>query len=97
MEVRWQIRITPAVVESRDTGLVVAYSASIHPVTAEVEETGPADRAAASEAGGAPWKHHVDSAAARSAAQAVQAADASQRYGKLLELVHALQTGVDDG
>lgn len=96
-EVRWLIRIAPEVVESRDTGLAVAYSASIHPVTAEVNQTGPADRAAPPETTGLPWKHHVDSPAVRSAAQAVQAADASQRYAKLLELVHALQTGVHGG
>ncbi|MFC1782191.1 hypothetical protein ACFL02_01230 [Planctomycetota bacterium] len=83
--------------ESLDMGLAVTYSASIHPVTAEDDETGPADRAAAPEAAGAPWNHHVDSAAARAAAKAVQAADASQRYAKLLELVHALQRGGDGG
>jgi len=96
-EVRWLIRIAPEVVESRDTGLAVAYSASIHPVTAEIDETGPADRAAPPEAGGSPWNHHLDSPAARAAAKAVQSADPSQRYAKLLELVHALQTGGNDG
>ena len=96
-EVRWLIRIAPEVVESRDTGLAVAYSASIHPVTAEVDETGPADRAAPPEAAGSPWNHHLDSPAARAAAKAVQSADPSQRYAKLLELVNALQTGGHDG
>ena len=96
-EVRWLIRIAPEVLESLDSGLAVAYCASIHPVTAEVEETGPADRAAPAEAAGAPWNHHVDSPAVRAATKAVQAADPSQRYTKLLELVHALQTGGHDG
>jgi len=95
-EVRWLIRIAPEVVESRNTGLAVAYSASIHPVTAEVDETDPADKAAPLEAAGSPWNHHLDSPAARAAAKAVQSADPSQRYAELLKLVHALQTGGHD-
>ena len=92
-EIRWLIRIAPEVVESRDTGLAVAYSASIHPVTAESDETGPAYRESPPKATDSPWNHHLDSPAARTAAKAVLAADPSQRYAKLLELAHALQTG----
>lgn len=94
--VTWIIRIAPSVVESRETGMVVAYSASIHPLMTDPDQTRLSVREPTQELASPPWNHHVESAAAKTAARAVQAADPGQRYRKLLELVHALQTG-DDG
>lgn len=93
----WIVRITPTVVDSRETGLTVAYSASIHPF---VVRTGHRDSSAQEPTqalASPPWNHHIESSAAKDAARAVRASDASERYEKLLDLIHALQTGDDRG
>jgi hypothetical protein len=96
-EVGWIIRIVPNVVESREAGLTVAYSASIHPMMTDSDQTPPSAREPTEELASPPWNHHVESSAAKTAVRAVQAADPGERYGKLLELVHALQTGDNGG
>ena len=96
-EVRWMIRITPQVVNAKDSGLEVAYSASIHPVTGPDEPAPPPAMRPTAELSGSPWNHHVESSAARAAARAVHAAEPGQRYARLLELVQALQTGDESG
>jgi hypothetical protein len=92
-ELEWIIRIAPKVIGSEEAGLTVAYSAAMHPLPRD----GDRDHAEAAEPARAPsaspWYHHVESAAAKRAAQAVMAAGPKERYGKLLELAHALQTG----
>ena len=95
-EVRWIVRITPNVVESQEAGLTVAYTASIHPLMADPNQVHPSVREPTQELASPPWNHHVESTAAKTAARAALAADRGERYGKLLELVHALQTG-DNG
>lgn len=96
-EVRWIIRIAPQVVASQDAGLTVAYAASIHPVTTDTDEARPPVVEPAPELASPPWNHHVESSAAKAAAEAVQNADPGKRFEKLLDLVHALQTGDEDG
>jgi hypothetical protein len=96
-EVKWIIRIGRQVVGAQDAELAVAYSASIHPLMGDGDQrrapTPEPDRGSASP----PWNHHVESSAAKTAAQAVRDADADQRYARLIELAHALQTGDGHG
>ncbi len=96
-EVTWIIRITPTVVDAQEAGLKVAYLASIHPFAAGTEEEQPSTQGPTQALAGSPWNHRTESAAAKAAARAVRASDASRRYEKLLELIHALQTGDDRG
>ncbi len=96
-EVTWIIRLAPRVVDARETGMAVAYSASIHPLITDPARNCLSVREPNQELASPPWNHHVESSAAKTAARAVQAADPGQRYRKLLELVHALQTGDDGG
>ncbi len=96
-DVAWIIQVVPTVVKSGEDGLTVSYSASIQPFlsgSANDGETGPPMTSATA---GAPWNHHLESTAAKHAAKAVAVAEPDQRYQKLLELVHALQTGDDGG
>ena len=96
-EMRWMVRVVPTTVGSQKNGLVVSYSASIHPVAADADGVPPSAEAPASTPASPPWNHHVESSAARAAARAVRACDADQRYERLLELIHALQTGDERG
>lgn len=96
-EVAWIIRVVPTVVEAREDGLAVSYSASIQPFSSGPADDGESDPPMTPATAGAPWNHHVESSAAKDAAKAVAAAEPDQRYGKLLELVHALQAGDDGG
>ena len=96
-EVAWIIRVVPTVVESREDGLAVSYSASIQPLSSGPGDDGESDSPMTSATAGAPWNHHIESSAAKDAAKAVAAAEPDQRYRKLLELVHALQTGDEGG
>jgi hypothetical protein len=93
----WIVRITPTVVDSQETGLTVAYSASIHPFVPGMDERQLWDQGPAQPAASSPWNHHLESSAAKAAARAVREADAGQRYQKLLELIQALQTGDQGG
>jgi len=95
--VAWIIRITPTVLDAQENGLKVAYSASIHPFGVGTEEEQPPTQEATQALAGSPWNHQIESSAAKVAARAVRASDASRRYEKLLELIHALQTGDDRG
>ena len=92
-ELEWIIRIAPKVIGTEETGVTVAYSASMHPLTSEIEPKHGKLAEPARAPTGSPWNHHVGSAAAKSAAQAVKAAAPMERYGKLLELARALQVG----
>lgn len=96
-EVAWIIRIVPSVVEFREADMAVSYSASIQPLVTNPAGDCESDRAPANVLASPPWNHHVESSAAKDAAKAVAAAKPDQRYGKLLELVHALQTGDEGG
>ena len=96
-EVAWIIRVVPTVVEAREDGLAVSYSASIQPLSSGPANDGESDPPMTSATAGAPWNHHVESSAAKDAAKEVAAAEPDQRYAKLLALVHALQTGDDGG
>ena len=96
-ELAWIIRITPTVVEAQETGLKVAYSASIHPFAVGTDEKQPSAHEPSQAPPRPPWNHHVESSAAKAAARAVRESDASQRYERLLELIHALQTGNERG
>lgn len=96
-ELAWVIRIVPVVVGAGETGLEVAYSASIDRFMTDPSQTQVPVCEPERDSAGAPWNHHVESAAARAAARSVRAADPDQRYAKLLDLVHALQTGDDGG
>lgn len=96
-EVAWIIRVVPTGVEAREDGLAVSYAASIQPLPSSFADDGESDPPMTSATAGAPWNHHVESSAAKNAAKAVAAAEPDQRYGKLLALVHALQTGDDGG
>jgi len=96
-EIRWMVRVVPTTVGSHKSGLVVSYSASIHPVAADADEVRPSAEAPTSKPASPPWNHHVESSAARAAARAVRACDTGQRYERLLELIHALQTGDERG
>jgi hypothetical protein len=89
----WIIRIAPKVIGSEEAGLTVAYSASMHPLPRDVDGNRPQPPEPVRAPTGSPWNHHVESAAAKTAAQAVKTASAKERYAKLLELAHALQTG----
>ncbi len=93
----WIIRVVPTVVEAREDGLAVSYSASIQPFLSGPANDGESDQPTTSATAGAPWNHHVESSAAKDAAKEVAAAEPDQRYAKLLALVHALQTGDDGG
>lgn len=93
----WLVRITPTVVDSQEAGLTVAYSASIHPLAAGAGDSGPLNQQPARAPASPPWNHHIESSAAKEAALAVRASDARGRYEKLLDLIHALQTGDDRG
>ena len=93
----WMVRITPTVVEVLETGLKVAYSAAIHPFTADADVKQPSAQGPTRPSARSPWDHHVESTAAQAAARAVRASGAGQRYEKLLELIHALQTGDEGG
>jgi hypothetical protein len=92
-ELRWIIRFVPTILGSGDAGTTVAYAASIHPWTSETDPIGSQIGEPGPALASPPWNHHVASSAAKDAARAVQAAAPSRRYEKLLELVHALQTG----
>ncbi len=94
--VSWIIRIGPTVLESGEAGTTVAYSASIHPLIDDPSRSSVSRRPPARELASPPWNHHVESSAAKTAAQDVQTAAPDQRFGKLLELIHALQAG-DEG
>lgn len=96
-EMAWIIRITPTVVDVLETGLKVAYSASIHPFTVGADVGQPSTQGPTRSSASSPWDHHVESSAAQAAARAVRASDAGQRYEKLLELIDALQTGDEGG
>ena len=96
-EVVWIIHVVPTVVETREAEMVVSYSASIQPLATKPAGDCESDRASAKVLASPPWNHHVESSAAKDAARAVAAAKPDQRYGKLLELVHALQTGDEGG
>ena len=76
-----------------EAGLQVAYSASIDCQLARRDQAIPPMPDAAQKLASPPWNHHVESSAAKAVAQAVRMADPDERYAKLLELVHALQTG----
>ncbi len=88
-DVAWVIRITPTVLEQREGGLNVAYSAAIQPLAVHSAESPPSSQ----EGAGSPWNHQVESEAAVIAAQAVRASDADGRYACLLDLIRALQRG----
>jgi len=91
--IEWIIRITPAVRDAQEAGLSVSYSASIQPFAVGAGKS-PALAPESSQArSSSPWNHYVASNAAKTAAQAVRASDASERYEKLLDLINALQTG----
>ncbi|UCE58732.1 MAG: hypothetical protein JSU63_14965 [Phycisphaerales bacterium] len=92
-ELTWVIRMTPVVVGTSETQLEVSYSVSIDRLTSDPSHTSTPECKPERDIAGAPWNHHVDSDAARAAARSVRATDPKQRYAKLLELVHALQTG----
>ena len=96
-DIAWIIRVVPTVVEAREDGLAVSYSASIQPLSSGPANDGESDPPMTSATAGAPWNHHVESSAAKDAAKEVAAAEPDQRYAKLLALVHALQTGDDGG
>ena len=96
-EIAWIVRITPTVVGPQETGLKVAYSASIHPLAVGTDEKQPSAQGPTQASARSPWSHHLESSAAKAAARAVRAGDASRRYEKLLELIQALQTGDDRG
>ncbi len=96
-EVAWIIRIQPTVLESQAAGLKVAYSASILPLTGSTENASSPTPDAGPTSAASPWHHHTESAAAQAAAGAVRASDAEGRYEKLLDLIHALQTGDERG
>ncbi len=92
-EMAWVIHITPTVLDAQETGLKVAYSASIQPLAAGADGAPPSAREPPRALPNSPWNHHLESSAAKAAAQAVRACDPSRRYEKLLELIDALQTG----
>ena len=96
-EIKWMVRITPNVVGSEEAGLMVSYAASIHPLAERIEEQRPSTLGPAPKSARPPWYHHADSSAAKAAARAVRASAPSRRYEKLLELIHAIQTGDDRG
>jgi len=96
-EVKWIVRIQPTVLGTEAAGLRVAYSASIHPLTAASDESREPVAHADGPPAGAPWNHQIESAAAKAAARAAQAAAPDQRFMKLLDLVEALQTGDHGG
>ncbi len=95
--VSWIIRITPTVVDSTEAGLKVAYHAAIHPDSANAGEEQSSVEWPTTTSAMSPWLHHVESAAAKAAAQAVRASDPDGRYEKLLELISTLQTGDERG
>ena len=95
--IEWLVRITPTVIGSQETGLKVAYSATIQPLAVGADEAPLATQGPTPAVGRPPWNHHIESSAARSAARAVRESEASVRYEKLLELIHALQTGDERG
>ncbi len=96
-ELTWVIRMVPTVVGVGETQMEVSYSASIDRLMTDPGESQVPGGKAKQDSGGAPWNHHVESVAAKTAAQSVRAADPDQRYAKLLDLVHALQTGDGGG
>ena len=92
-ELTWLVRITPTVIEAQQAGLKVAYAASIQPFTGGAGEHVQPSSGPASAPAMTPWRHNLESPAAKAAAQAVLASEAPNRYQKLLELIRALQTG----
>jgi hypothetical protein len=92
-EMAWVIHIVPTVLDAQETGLKVAYSASIQPLAVGTDGTQPPAREPPRALANSPWNHHLESSAAKAAAQAVRACAPSRRYEKLLELVDALQAG----
>ena len=96
-EIAWIVRITPTVVGSQEAGLTVAYSASIHPLGVGTDRIDASAQKPTPALASPPWNHHIESSAAKDAARAVRASDASGRYEKLRDLIHALQTGDDRG
>ncbi len=92
-EIAWIVRIKPTVIDAQETGLKVAYTASIHPLDADTGEEQPSAPGPTPAVASPPWNHHIESSAAQAAARAVLESDARQRYEKLLGLIHALQTG----
>ena len=92
-ELTWLVRITPTILESGDAGSHVAYSASVLPIDLQTGVTSPVSQASSAGTVRSPWGHHVESQAAKDAAQAVRACEPGQRYDRLLDLVGALQTG----
>jgi hypothetical protein len=98
--IEWMIRITPTVVNTRESSMNVSCAASIESLTAESEtaNSSPGDPSQVSGAAlGAPWNHHVESRAAKAAAKAVRECAAGERYEKLLDLIRAMQSGDADG
>lgn len=95
--IEWVVCITPTVVDSQESGLKVAYAASIQPLAVGTNAPQPSIRKPSQALGSPPWNHQVESSAARAAARAVRASEANGRYEKLLELIHALQTGDERG
>ncbi|MBN2562713.1 MAG: hypothetical protein JXQ75_17445 [Phycisphaerae bacterium] len=96
-KIAWIIRITPTVVDSLETGLKVAYHASIRPFAVGADGKQPSAKGPTQASATSPWRHDVESSAAKAAAQAVRASDAGRRYEKLLELIRVLQAGDDRG
>ena len=97
LDVAWTIQVVPTVVKSGEDGLTVSYSASIQPFLSGSANDGETDQPMTAATAGAPWNHHLESSSAKDATKAVADAEPDQRYQKLLELVHALQTGDEGG
>ncbi|MBL7223157.1 MAG: hypothetical protein ISS72_04830, partial [Candidatus Brocadiae bacterium] len=75
-EIKWMVRVVPTIVGSQESGLVVSYSASIHPVAEDADDVRPSAEAPTPKPASSPWTHHVESSAARAAARAGRACDA---------------------
>ncbi|MCK4659218.1 MAG: hypothetical protein KAV82_06810 [Phycisphaerae bacterium] len=95
--IEWMIRVTPTVVDSQEAGLKVSYSASIHPFTVGPDRIHASAQEATQALASPPWNHHIASSAAKTAAKAVRVCGAGERYEKLLDLIHDLQTGDASG
>ncbi len=91
-QLAWVLRIRPTVVGVETSGMRVTYTASIQPFAGGTEPPDPDPTRAAPTS---PWNHHIESSAARAAAEAVRTSDSTGRYEKLLELIQALQAGDD--
>ena len=86
---------------AEETGMKVAYSATIDSLHAAAHDPNHPRSAPAPSSTYSPWNHHVDSPAAIEAVKAVRRIQcdrgAESPYEKLLDLAHALQTGSDRG